>query len=165
MAAKEDARTITILIINHKDWTPQQLPLTNLDIYIIATIPPHTIQSNPTPKWPKYYQYIELSFTSITCVHNQTNLPKNVQTPIELQQVRKQTTNTHIGIHPIKPTPIHYNVKFSTARKNSPKISTTVSLIMCPYFKLTLGISKSKILHLFRVSYKDIKNQSSKVWI
>jgi hypothetical protein len=49
MAAKEDAQTITILIINHKDWTPQQLPVTNPDIHILATIPSHTIQYNPTP--------------------------------------------------------------------------------------------------------------------
>jgi hypothetical protein len=124
MAAKEDAQTITILIINHKDWTPQQLPLTNPDTHILATIPPHTIQYNPTPEWPKYYQYTEPSLTSIICVHNQETIPKNTQIPIELQKILKRTTNTHIDIHPIKPTPTHYNVKFSNAWKNAPKTNT-----------------------------------------
>ena len=46
MATKEDPNTATILIINHNDWTPQQISLTeNKDIHIMATIPPyHTIQ-------------------------------------------------------------------------------------------------------------------------
>jgi hypothetical protein len=126
MAAKEDARTITILIANHKDWTPQQLPLTaNTDIRVMATIPPHSIQYDPTPKWPKYYQHTEPSNTSIICIHNRAKLPTNVQTPTKLQQVLKQMTYTHVDTHPIKPTPIHYNVKFSTAWKTTPKISTT----------------------------------------
>ena len=48
MAAKEDAQTITILIVNHMDWTPQQLPLTtNAKIHMMATIPPHTIHYGP----------------------------------------------------------------------------------------------------------------------
>ena len=56
MAAKEDEHTTTILIVNYKDWTTQQLPLKDhADIHIIATIPPHTIQYVPTPEWPKYY--------------------------------------------------------------------------------------------------------------
>ena len=47
MAAKEDVDTITILIINHNDWTPQQFPIsTKKDIHILATIPPYTIQYN-----------------------------------------------------------------------------------------------------------------------
>lgn len=57
MDAKEDARTIAILITNHKDWTSQQLPLTiNTDIHVMATIPPNIIHYNPTAEWPKYYQ-------------------------------------------------------------------------------------------------------------
>ena len=79
MATKEDAQTITILIVNHKDWAPQKLPLTNTNIHIMATIPPHTIQYNPTPKWPKYYQYTEPSITSIICIHNQAYLPTNIK--------------------------------------------------------------------------------------
>ena len=126
IAAKEDARTITILIVNHKDWTIPQLPLTtNSDTHIMATIPPHTIQCDPTPEWPKYYQYTEPSITSIICIHNQTNIPMNIQTPIALQQVLQQTLNTHIDTFPIKPTPTHYNVKFSLAWKTAPKVSIT----------------------------------------
>ena len=41
MAAKEDKHTATILIVNHNDWTPQQLPITNkADVHILTTIPP-----------------------------------------------------------------------------------------------------------------------------
>ena len=51
MAAKEDPNTITILIINHNDWTTQQIPLsTQADIHILTTIPPHTLHYSPTPK-------------------------------------------------------------------------------------------------------------------
>ena len=51
------ARFIIPLILNHKDWTPQQLPIdTYADLHTIATIPPHTIQYNPTPEWPGYYK-------------------------------------------------------------------------------------------------------------
>ena len=71
MAAKEDTQTSTILIINHQDWTPQKLTLTKgVDIHVISTIPPHTIQYKPTPKWPQYYQYMEPSLTSIIYIHN-----------------------------------------------------------------------------------------------
>ena len=129
MATKEDARAITILIVNHKGWTTQQLPLAeNTDIHVMATIPPHTIHYDPTPEWPGYYQYIEPSITSIICIHNQTNLPMNIHTLNELQQVLKQTTNTHIDTHPIKPTSIHYNVKFFFAWKIAPKVSTTQTI-------------------------------------
>jgi ribonuclease HI len=121
MAAKEDAQTLTILIINHKDWTPQQIPLINHDIHILATIPPHTIIYNPTPKWPKYYQYTEPSLTSIICVHNQDTILNNTQIPTVLQRILKNTIHTHIDTHPIKSTPTHYNVKFSNAWKNAPK--------------------------------------------
>jgi hypothetical protein len=70
MAAKEDTNTITILITNHNDWTPQQLQFnTKGDIHILITIPPHTIQYKPTPEWQnitntknhhwsQYYAYI-----------------------------------------------------------------------------------------------------------
>ena len=45
MAAKEDTNTITILIVNHNEWTPQQLPITTKnDRHTLTTIPPHTIQ-------------------------------------------------------------------------------------------------------------------------
>ena len=55
MAAKEDTNTVTILITNHNDWTPQQLQFTTKgDIHILTTIPPHTIQYKPTTEWPKY---------------------------------------------------------------------------------------------------------------
>ena len=50
MATKEDANTITILIVNHNDWTTQQIPFTTkVDIHTLATIPPHTKQYSPTP--------------------------------------------------------------------------------------------------------------------
>jgi hypothetical protein len=66
MEAKEDTNTATILIINHNDWTPQQISLTTSgDIHTLATIPPHTILYNPTPEWPKYYQYVEPSLNNI----------------------------------------------------------------------------------------------------
>ena len=53
MAVKEDMHAITILIVNHKDWTPQQLPITKrANIHTIVI----TISYDPTPKWPKYYQ-------------------------------------------------------------------------------------------------------------
>ena len=69
MAAKEDTNTATIFIINHNDWTPQQIDLTtNNDIHTLVTI-----QYNPTPEWPKYYQYVEPSLTSIICIYSQSN--------------------------------------------------------------------------------------------
>lgn len=62
MWCKRLINTITILIVNHNDWTPQQLPITtNGDIHTITTIPPHTIQYNPTLEWPKYYHFVEPS--------------------------------------------------------------------------------------------------------
>ena len=101
MAAKEDPNTVTILIVNHRDWTTQNLPLTaKPDIHVMATIPPHAIQYKPTPEWPTYYQYVQPTLTSIPCVHNQPTLHSNVQTPHTLQQTLQQITNTHIDIHP-----------------------------------------------------------------
>jgi hypothetical protein len=45
VAAKEDTNTITILILNHNDWTTQQVPITTKgDIHTLTTIPTHTIQ-------------------------------------------------------------------------------------------------------------------------
>ena len=85
MATKEDTHTLTILIVNHKDWTTQSQPLnTNVDIHTIATIPPYIIQYAPTPEWPKYYQYVEPTLTSIICIHNPTQPPMNIQPPQEL---------------------------------------------------------------------------------
>ena len=50
MAAMKYTNTSTILIINHNDWTTQQIALNNNDdIHTLATIPPHIIQYNPTP--------------------------------------------------------------------------------------------------------------------
>ena len=122
MAAKEDTNTITILIVNHKDWTSQQIPLTaNDDIHTMATIPPHTIQYNPSPEWPKYYHYIEPSLTSIIYIHSQASPTPNLQTPHELAHILKHTTNTHIDTYPIKPTKPNYCIKFSNTWKNTPK--------------------------------------------
>jgi hypothetical protein len=91
MAAKEDTKTITILIINHTDWTPQTIPLNkHPDIHTLATIPPHSIQYNPMPEWPKYYQYTEPSLTSIICIHSQTTLTPNPRTAQELQNILKE---------------------------------------------------------------------------
>ena len=122
MAAKEDEHTTTILIVNYKDWTTQQLPLKDhADIHIIATIPPHTIQYVPTPEWPKYYQYTEPTLTSIICIHNQPYPTPNIQTPQELQHILRRTLNTHIDTYPIAPTNTQYKVKFSKAWINAPK--------------------------------------------
>ena len=136
MAAKEDTQTITILIVNYNDWTSQHLPL-NVDagIHTIATIPPHIIHYDPTPEWPKYYQYIEPSLTSIICIHNQKYPTMNIQTPHELQNVLKKTLNTHIDTFPIIPNLRHYNVKFSKAWKNAPKTNPPPSrtLVQHPY--------------------------------
>ena len=104
MAAKEDPNTITILIVNHKDWTTQNLSLTSKpNIHVMATIPPHTIQYKPTPEWPPYYQYIEPALMSISCVHNQATLSTFVQTPHTLKQILQQITNTHIDTNPLNP--------------------------------------------------------------
>ena len=117
MVAKEDAQTITILIINHTNWTSQKLPLnTNGDIHTIVNIPPHTIHYDPTTEWPKP------SHTSIICIHNQIIPTKNLQTPQELQRVLKRITNTHTKIYPNKPTLTQYNVKFSKEWQYAPKI-------------------------------------------
>ena len=88
MVAKEDTQTIAILIINHANWTPQTIPLNkHPDIHIITTIPPHTIHYNPTPEWPKYYQYTEPSLTSIICIHYQVTPTLNPQATHELQKI------------------------------------------------------------------------------
>ena len=125
MAAKEDVDTVTILIINHNDWTPQQFPIsTKEDIHILATIPQHTIQYNPTPEWPKYYHYEEPSLVSIIRIHSQTNLAPNSKTPHTLKHALTLTTTTHIDIYPIKPITPNYHIKFSNTWKNAPKINT-----------------------------------------
>jgi hypothetical protein len=130
MATKEDPNTTTILIINHKDWTSQQILLTkNTDVHIMATIPPHTIQYTPTPEWPKYYQYVEPSLTSIICIHGQINPTPSLQTPHGLPHILKQTMNTHIDTYPIKPTIPHYRIKFSHTWKNSPNNNTPITRI------------------------------------
>ena len=86
MAAKEVKNTTTILIVNHNDWTPQQITLTtNVDIHTLVIIPRQIVQYNPTPKWPKYYQYVEPSLTSIICIHNQPNPTLILQIPQELR--------------------------------------------------------------------------------
>jgi hypothetical protein len=125
MAAKEDTNTITILIINHNDWTLQRIPITTTgDIHTLATIPPHTILYNTSLELPQYYQYVEPSLTTILCIHNQTNLTTNLRSPQELAQVLEQTTNTHIDTFPIKPTTPNYHIKFSNAWKNAPMNNT-----------------------------------------
>jgi hypothetical protein len=125
MTTKEDPNTTTILIINHKDWTSQQIPLTkNTDVHILATIPPHTIQYTPTPEWPKYYQYVESSLTSIIYKHGKINPAPRLQTPHVLPHILKQTMNTLIDTYPIKPTIPHYHIKFSHTWKNSPNNNT-----------------------------------------
>ena len=125
MAAKENTHTSTILIINHQDWTPQKLNLTNVaDIHVIATIPPHTMQYKPTPEWPQYYQYTETSLTSIIYIHNQLTPATRQQFPNNLRDILKRITNTYIDIHPIQPTPNNYHIKFSKAWKIAPKENT-----------------------------------------
>ena len=125
MAAKEDTHTLTILIVNHKDWTTQSLPLnTHTDIDTIATIPPYTIQYAPTPEWPKYYQYVEPTLTSIICIYNATQPPVNIQPPQELQKVLKKTFNIHIDTHPINLNTKPYKVKFSNSWNNAPKTTS-----------------------------------------
>ena len=124
MAAKEDPKTVTILIANHKDWTTQTLPLTTKpDVHVMTTIPPHTITYKPTPEWPTYYQYDEPALTSIICVHNQSSLSPNVQTPHTLKQLLQQLTNTHINTHPITPNLTHYKVKLSNIWKDTPTVN------------------------------------------
>jgi DNA-directed RNA polymerase subunit L len=130
MAAKEDTNTFTILIVNHNDWTSQQIPITTKDdIHILATISPHTIKYNPTPEWPKYYQYEEPSLVSILCIHGQTNLAPNLKTPHELAHILKHTTHTHIDTYPIKPTSLNYHIKFSKTWRNTPKHNTHTTQI------------------------------------
>ena len=74
MATKVNAHTITIIIINRIDWTPQQLPITkHANIYMIVSIPSHIIKYDPTPEWPKYYHYRKQSLALIICIHNQSN--------------------------------------------------------------------------------------------
>jgi hypothetical protein len=100
MAAKEDTNTFTILVVNHNDSTSQQIPInTKDDIHILATIPPHTIQYNPTSEWPKYYHYEKPSLVLILCIHGQTSLAPNLKTPHELAHILKQTTRTHTYRH------------------------------------------------------------------
>ena len=124
LAAKEDPKTVTIIIANHKDWTTQNLPFTTKpDVHVMTTIPPHTITYKPTPEWPTYYQYDEPALTSIICIHNQTTLSPNVQTPHTLKQILQQVTNTHIDTHPITPNRTHYKVKTSKIWKHTPKVS------------------------------------------
>ena len=121
MAAKEITNTTTILIINHNDWTSQQIDLTtNNDIHTLVTIPPHTIQYNPAPEWPKYYQYIEPSLTTIICIHSQNNPTINLQIPKELTKILEITINTRLITSLINPTITNYHVKFSNAWKTTP---------------------------------------------
>ena len=108
-------------MIGHHNKSPLT---TNGEIHTLATIPPYSIQYNPTPKWPKYYQYVEPSLTSIICIHNQPYPTMNLQTPRELSQVLKQTINTHIDTFPINPTIPNYHIQFSNTWKNAPKNNT-----------------------------------------
>ena len=70
---------------------------------------------------PKYFQYVEPSFTSIICIHSQINPTHILETPRELLHILKQTTNTKIDTYPIKPTIPHYRIKFSNKWKNTQK--------------------------------------------
>ena len=93
----KDTHTLTIKIINHKYWTPQELPITkHANIHTILTILPHTISYNPILEWPKYYQYIEPSFTFRICIHNQSNTTNNIQTPQALHHIIKRIHNSQV---------------------------------------------------------------------
>ena len=155
MAAKEDPNTATILIINHNDWTPQQIPLIeNKDIHIMTTIPPHTISYNPTPEWPTYYQYVEPSLTTILCIYNQPN--PNLKTPQDLTQILEQSINTHINTLPIKPTPPDYHVNFSKTWKLAP-INNTAPSRAIPYITLPIRYyhQHPPKYHPLQCMYKD----------
>ena len=98
--------------------------LPQMSTYILSQPSPHTIQYNPTPKWPKCYQYVEPSLTSLICIYNQSYSTMKIQTPRELPHVLKQTITTHIDTFPINPTPPNYHIKFSNTWKNAPKNNT-----------------------------------------
>ena len=51
MATKENPHNMTIMTLNHKDWTSQQLNLANhQDIHTIATIPPNVFRHPSAPQ-------------------------------------------------------------------------------------------------------------------
>jgi hypothetical protein len=85
MAAQENHNIATIIIINHKE---NPLPITHAEIHIIATIPPNTIQYNPTTEWPKYLHQLENQYTTIISINNQSP-PRQ---PTNTQRIHNQHT-------------------------------------------------------------------------
>jgi hypothetical protein len=99
-----------------------------MNVHTCRVIPPHALHYNPTPEWPKYYKYVDLTLTSTICIHNQANLKTNFQTTRELQHILQHTTNTHIDTYPVELTPTHYHIKFSDVWKNAPKMNTPIPI-------------------------------------
>jgi hypothetical protein len=112
MVAKEKSNKITIMILNHKDWVPQNLPLTQQYICIIVTFPR---ASHPIANINANAPLLQLTWTFTHNNHMHT-------------QPRQSTCQTHIHIpipkNPPRKTQYQYpNLQphnhYSTPRKST----------------------------------------------
>ena len=112
MAAQTNHNTTTIIIINHKEST---LPITCAEMYIIATIPPNTIQYNPTTEWPKYLHQLENQYTTIIRIHKHGPSSVNPQIPNALISNIISLYNIKINNNPTQTIPHMKKIKYSSA--------------------------------------------------
>ena len=113
MATQTNYDATTIIIINHKENT---LPFTHTKLHIIVTIPPNTIQYNPTSKWPKYVHQLEKQYTTIIRIHKHDPPSDNPQPPNAI-------ISNILGLYNINyPPPLRKNNKILQGMASSPTI-------------------------------------------
>ena len=121
MDATEYPNDITIMILNHKDRSPQKLASTQQDIHIIAIIPPNTFWCVIEPQWPPYYNPLKLSLATIILLHNlDTPLLKH-NFALQLWQTTQDKHNLNIPTHNPMTTIKPYKVNKSYERNITPK--------------------------------------------
>ena len=110
MAAQANHNATTIVILNHKE---KPFPINHTDIHIILTIPPNTIQYNPTLEWPKHLHHLENQYTTIVCIYNERSPPGHHHTLNTLTPNILGLYNIHVKINLIESTPLRNEGKCS----------------------------------------------------
>jgi hypothetical protein len=80
----------------------------------------HTIEYNPTTKWPKCLREREIQYTSIICIHKQRSPTWNQQLAHNLITNFLELYNIHAKT--MEHTPIDYKVIFTKQWRTIPKI-------------------------------------------
>ena len=122
MDDKEDLNNITVMMLIHRDWSPQKPTATQQDNHIITIMSPNTFWYVIEPQWPLYYNRQKPSLTTIICIHN-------LDTPFKAR-MRTPTTSNPQGGHPAKsskPRELNYNVHFIDLEgKNHIRLETSL---------------------------------------